>query len=62
MALIEDTIRNADVQSKSYCDMYTFKKEDFLEVINKYPDLGERFLERYQKRKIDKDSKLKNVA
>ena len=62
VALIEDTIRNADVQSKSYCDMYTFKKEDFLEVINKYPDLGERFLERYQKRKIDKDSKLKNVA
>ncbi|MAF98128.1 MAG: hypothetical protein CMH26_05785 [Micavibrio sp.] len=50
IALLEDTIRNADVKSKAYCDLYTFKKEDFLEVIAKYPDLGERFKAIYKKR------------
>lgn len=50
IALLEDTIRTADVKSKAYCDLYTFKKEDFLEVIAKYPDLGERFKTIYKKR------------
>ncbi|MBT4790213.1 MAG: cyclic nucleotide-binding domain-containing protein, partial [Halobacteriovoraceae bacterium] len=50
IALIEDTIRNADVQSKAYCDLYTFKKEDFMAVIEKYPHLGEKFEEIHQKR------------
>ena len=54
IALIEDTIRNADVQSKAYCDLYTFKKEDFLEVTTKYPHLAEKFHEIYQKRATDK--------
>jgi voltage-gated potassium channel len=54
IALIEDTIRNADVQSKAYCDLYTFKKEDFLEVTTKYPHLSEKFHAIYKKRSTDK--------
>lgn len=53
IALLEDTIRNADVKSNSYCDLYTFKKSDFLEVIEKYPTLGDKFQERYLKRSTD---------
>ena len=54
LALLEDTVRNADVRTNSYCDLYTFKKEDFLEVIQKYPTLGEKFNQRYQKRNADR--------
>lgn len=53
IALIENTIRNADVQTKAYCDLYTFNKEDFLEVISKYPHLGEKFNDIYKKRSTD---------
>lgn len=53
IALLEDTIRTADVKSNSYCDLYTFKKSDFLEIIEKYPHLGEKFQERYTKRATD---------
>ncbi len=55
IALLEDTIRTADVKSKAYCDLYTFKKEDFIEVISKYPDLGERFKAIYRKRSEDRN-------
>lgn len=61
-ALIEDTIRNADVVSRAYCDLYTFKKEDFLEVIEKYPTLGEKFKETYTKRRQSNDQNLKTAA
>ena len=54
IALLEDTIRNADVISNSYCDLYTFKKDDFLDVIEKYPNLGDKFQQRYKKRASDK--------
>lgn len=53
IALLEETIRSADVKSKAYCDLYTFKKEDFLEVTEKYPDLMEKFEQIYRKRKSD---------
>lgn len=53
IALLEDTIRNADVKSCAYCDLYTFRKDDFIEVTEKYPDLGEKFNQIYQKRKSD---------
>jgi hypothetical protein len=53
IALIEDTIRSADIISQSYCDLYKFKKDDFKEVIVKYPDLGEKFQKIYKKRKSD---------
>ncbi len=53
LALLQDTVRSADVKTNSYCDLYTFRKEDFLEVIKKYPNLGEKFEQRYQKRQAD---------
>ena len=56
-ALIRDTIRNADIQAKAYCDLYTLKKEDFLEVIEKYPSLGEKFKDLYNKRSTDRAHK-----
>ncbi|MBC76834.1 MAG: hypothetical protein CME64_12540 [Halobacteriovoraceae bacterium] len=61
IALLEDTIRSADVMAKAYCDLYTFKKKDFLEVVAKYPDLGEKFKETYNKRKGDRVD-LNNAA
>jgi voltage-gated potassium channel len=67
LALLQDTVRSADVRTNSYCDLYTFKKEDFLAVIEKYPTLGEKFNERYQKRENDnkpqsEEIRIKNVA
>jgi voltage-gated potassium channel len=53
IALIEDTIRTADVQSKAYCDLYTFKKEDFLLITEKYPHLADKFHAIYSKRSSD---------
>ena len=53
IALIEDTIRNADVQTKAYCDLYTLNKKDFHEITLKYPHLKEKFEETYQKRATD---------
>lgn len=62
IALLEDTIRTADVKTKAYCDLYTFKKTDFLEVISKYPDLGDKFRNIYTKRKTDNEKSMKNAA
>jgi voltage-gated potassium channel len=67
LALLQDTVRNADVKTNSYCDLYTFNKEDFLEVIEKYPTLGKKFSDRYQKRKNDQpaqpaEDSMKNAA
>ena len=42
-ALIEDTVRNADVMSNDYCDIYVFNQKDFEIVTDKYPDLREKF-------------------
>lgn len=60
IALLEDTIRTADVRAKSYCDLYTLKKSDFLEVIEKYPDLGEKFMSIYHKLKNDRKADTPN--
>ena len=59
-ALIEDTIRNADVKSKAYCDLYSFSKDDFIEVITKYPHLGDKFQEIYQRR-VDDNQKTQEI-
>jgi len=61
IALLEDTIRNADVKSNSYCDLYTFNKADFIEVIEKYPTLGDKFQERYKKRSTDPEPQQDSV-
>jgi len=62
IALLEDTIRTADVKARAYCDLYTFKKSDFLEVISKYPDLGDKFKAIYSKRKTDNEAQTKKAA
>lgn len=62
IALLEDTIRTADVKTRAYCDLYTFKKSDFLEVISKYPDLGDKFKAIYSKRKTDNEAQTKKAA
>ncbi|OUR94132.1 hypothetical protein A9Q84_17635 [Halobacteriovorax marinus] len=38
-ALLRETTRNADVRAQTYCDLYILKKADFLEIIEKHPDL-----------------------
>lgn len=43
IALLEDTIRKADVRAKTYCDLYTLEKTDFLEIIEKFPSLKNKF-------------------
>jgi len=60
IALLQDTVRGADVKTNSYCDLYTFNKEDFLEVIVKYPTLKTKFEQRYKKRKADQSTPEKN--
>lgn len=60
-ALLEDTIRNADVCAKTYCDLYILKKDDFLEVIEKYPALGHKFKSIYAERR-QADHKKKKAA
>lgn len=60
IALIENTIRSADVKTNSYCDLYTFNKSDFLDVIKKYPTLGDKFQQRYKKRSSDKQDEESN--
>ncbi len=62
IALLEDTIRTTDVRTKSYCDLYTFKKEDFLEVIQKYPTLGDKFRTVLKRREQDTEAKVHNKA
>lgn len=62
IALLEDTVRGADVKARVYCDLYTFNKEDFIEVIEKYPDLGVKFKEIYTKRASDKTDKDDSMA
>ncbi len=58
MALLEDTIRSMDIISKSYCDLYGFKKEDFKAVIEKYPNLQEKFQSKYKRRNEDRSLKV----
>ena len=38
-ALLEEATRNADIVAASYCDVYKLKKEDFLRIIARYPEL-----------------------
>lgn len=53
IALLEEVTRSADVKSKTYCDLYTLDKENFGEIIKKYPDLKKKFMEVTYKRKSD---------
>lgn len=63
IALIEDTIRSANVKTSDYCDLYVLNKQDFLEVTQKYPKLGQKFTSTYKKRASDNQRvKIKKAA
>ena len=63
IALLEETTRMADVKSKAYCDLYTLNKSDFVQIVDKYPALGEKFRSIYRDRlKETSQPQLKNVA
>lgn len=38
-ALLKETTRNANVRASTYCDLYRLSKEDFLQIIETYPEL-----------------------
>ena len=42
-ALLKDTLRTANVVSKSYCDVYCLKKRDFLSISETFPELEDNF-------------------
>lgn len=42
-ALLEETNRNADVIAVSYVDLYTLEKDDFMELIKRFPELLRNF-------------------
>lgn len=54
IALIEETTRTANVRAQSYCDLYKLQKEDFLRIIETYPELLEGIEETTKRRKTDK--------
>jgi len=62
IALLEETTRSADVRSKAYCDMYTFDKDDFLDVCKQFPDLKEKFEVILERRKSDNAAREKKAA
>jgi voltage-gated potassium channel len=56
-ALLEETKRNANVRARTYCDLYTLDKEDFIRIIKRYPELLESVKQVMQKRSSYRSSK-----
>lgn len=54
IALIEETTRNANVRAQNYCDLYKLQKEDFLRIIETFPELLTGIEETTKRRKTDK--------
>ena len=53
-ALIKETKRNANVRAQSYCDLYKLEKESFVDIVSKYPELGENIERVALKRSSDR--------
>lgn len=53
-ALLQEVVRNADVNAQTYCDLYKLSKESFLDVIKKYPELLKNMENILKKRSTDK--------
>ncbi len=53
IALLEETTRSADVKAKTYCDLYSLHKEEFLDIVEKFPEVGERVRNIYKRRRSD---------
>lgn len=49
LALMEETLRVANVKTSVYCDLYTLSKTDFLEITQEFPELRKRFEVIYKK-------------
>lgn len=54
IALIEETTRTANVRAQNYCDLYRLQKEDFLRIIQTYPELLKGIEDQTTRRKSDK--------
>lgn len=50
IALLKETTRTATVKAASYCDLYRFKKEDFLFISKTHPELETNFRKIMEKR------------
>ncbi len=50
IALLQEITRTADVKAQSYCDLYTLEKDDFREIVKKFPELKEAFKSVYKRR------------
>ena len=50
-ALLEEAPRNAHVVASEYCDLYKLDKDDFINIIKKYPELYRNIEAIMQKRK-----------
>jgi hypothetical protein len=61
IALLEKTIRTADVIAKTYCDLYILEKDDFIDIVDKFPELKESMMALYKRRKNDKN-KVRNIT
>jgi voltage-gated potassium channel len=62
IALLEETTRSADVKAKSYCDLYSLHKDEFLAIVEKFPDVGERVRSIYQRRKSDSPRNKRTIS
>lgn len=51
-ALLKETTRNANVRAQTYCDLYKLKKEDFIRIIDSYPELLEN-MQKVTRRRSD---------
>ncbi len=51
-ALLKETTRNANVRAQTYCDLYKLKKEDFLRIIESFPELLEN-MQKVTRRRSD---------
>jgi CRP-like cAMP-binding protein len=52
MALIDSQPRNANVETLSDCEIFVLKKEDFVSLLTKSPEIARKVNEAYQNRKI----------
>ncbi|HLE10636.1 MAG: hypothetical protein A2504_12815 [Bdellovibrionales bacterium RIFOXYD12_FULL_39_22] len=51
IALLEEVKRTADVVSQTYCDLYKLSKDNFLNLIKKYPELLKN-MEKFMAKKL----------
>jgi hypothetical protein len=53
-ALIKETKRNANVRAHSYCDLYKLEKENFMEIVERHPELLDNIMQVANRRSSDR--------